>query len=373
MRATHLHNLPYQCIHFAITFANTTCLINTYILLTHLPTHRVMSCFLLFSLPCHQSQARFSPCRLASAETASHELQGHTSAALTSLKSILDEDKNQASMRLSQLSKEVSGYNPAGRESIDSLRALLQGGQGPESAPGQGLGSLTISDHPSTLPARAASYSPHRRYPLTASGTVTNTASSGFGSIVDIANRNISPSYRTAAASTATATTVLRSSGSNSSNVSPLHPTAHHAVSTHYLSDSSTTSVSMRPRSSSVRGTAPGTPLRGQRQGQGARVGGAMHAKENMGVSKVGPTSTHAIAFKHTDGYVRDDSDSGAKRLIIGSSTKRHAKQLTPTRSNINGRQPRGIVATTVPATASKDEEISALSLRIRQRLLSGP
>ena len=98
-----------------------------------------------------------------------------------------------------------------------------------------------------------------------------------------------------------------------------------------------------------------------------------MHAKENMGVSNVGPTSTHAIAFKHTDGYVRDDSDSGAKRLIIGSSTKRHAKQLTPTRSNINGRQPRGIVATTVPATASKDEEISALSLRIRQRLLSGP
>ena len=97
-----------------------------------------------------------------------------------------------------------------------------------------------------------------------------------------------------------------------------------------------------------------------------------MHFKENMGISNAGTPTAHAIAFKQNDGYFREDSSSSGKRLIIGSTTKRHAK-VTPTRSNMKGRQPRGIVATTITGTASKDEEISALSLRIRQRLLSGP
>ena len=324
-----------------------------------------------------QSQSRFSPSRLASAEAASHELQGHTSAVLTSLKSILDEDKNQASVRLSQLSKEISGYNketsgynPAGRESIESLRALLQGGQG--------LDPASTSDLPSTLPPRTSSYASRRSYPLTASDTADGIAST---TAVATTNRNSSPSLRTIGNGSRTAaSTALRSNGSSSSNVSPLHPASHHHPSSmHYLSDSSvnTANSTMRPRPS-VRGSqqGQGTPTRGQRQGQGqgAGVGAAMHAKENMGTGNAGPSSTNAIAFKHTDGYSRDDSSSGAKRMIVGSSTKRHAKVTsTPSQSKMKGRQPRGLVATTIAATASKDKEISALSLRIRQRLLSGP
>ena len=76
------------------------------------------------------ARSAFDPKQLAGTEAAGKELQGLNSAALRSLKSILVDEKNKASHRLSQAAKgadaDTQGDPQCQRDSIESLRSILR-------------------------------------------------------------------------------------------------------------------------------------------------------------------------------------------------------------------------------------------------------
>jgi predicted nucleic acid-binding Zn-ribbon protein len=221
------------------------------------------------------SRAAFGPKQLAGVEVAGKELQGRNSAALRSLKSVLVDEKNKATLRLSQAATDAPSDTERDsqrqRESIESLRAILR-----TSADRDTTAAVTA---PATSSVAEKSARTSRR-PLAAASPAANQPKPGSRGA-----RNSSSS-----------------SSSNSNN---------------------NADARLRPTTAS--------------------------AKENVGAA-------NSVAF-NTGAHAR----RVGSRAVVGSSTKRQAKA------------PRQVGQGDDDNADGDCDEITALSLRIRQRLLGGP
>jgi hypothetical protein len=118
----------------------------------------------VFPLAPQQARGNFHPARLAETEVAGSDLRGQATAALSTLKGILEADKKAA---LTRLVGDGGDGSAATRSSIESLRAMLQ------PTPSRRPLALASGHTSSTAPARPPAHEDAKENVHTTATTTT--------------------------------------------------------------------------------------------------------------------------------------------------------------------------------------------------------